>query len=66
MNWEYGIYQSNNTIYSMTTRQVLDLMNKALLTPPAYSNSPLIGFPINSILVEFMQTEGGRNFFSQK
>jgi phosphatidylserine decarboxylase len=40
------------------------MINTACLTPPSYSNSELVGFPINAIFVEFMQNENGRSFFS--
>jgi phosphatidylserine decarboxylase len=39
------------------------MINSACLTPPSYSNHELVGFPINSIFVEFMQNENGRAFF---
>lgn len=65
-NWVYGLSLCTATIKNRTSDQVLSLINAALLTPPAYFNTPLVGFPINSVLIEFMQTENGRNFFSHR
>ncbi len=48
----------------MNGGDVLGLVNAACQTPPAFSNSELIGFPINAIFIEFMQNENGRSFFS--
>lgn len=35
-------------------------------TAPKYTNNILIGFPINAIFIEFMQTQNGRSFFSHE
>lgn len=55
MNWEYGIYQCKKSLNGLTGDDVLDLIDTACKTPPAYSNEELVGFPINSIFIEFMQ-----------
>lgn len=64
MNWEYGIFQCTKTLPGKTGDDVIDMIDTACKTPPSFSNSDLVGFPINSIFVEFMQNENGRNFFS--
>ena len=43
---------------------MLDLINAALHTPPAYNTNPLVGCPINAVLLDFMQNQNGRTFFS--
>jgi phosphatidylserine decarboxylase len=64
MNWDYGIHQCQKTLPGKTCNDVLSLINTACQTPPSFSNSDLVGFPINAIFVEFMQNENGRAFFS--
>jgi len=64
MNWEYGIYQCQKTLPGKTGKDVLDMIDTAVKSPPSFSNEELVGFPINSIFIEFMQNENGRHFFS--
>ncbi|XP_031472681.1 decarboxylase iboD-like [Nymphaea colorata] len=45
---------------------VLRLINSACQSPPCFSLHPLVGFPINAIFVEFMQTQNGRAFFADR
>jgi hypothetical protein len=66
MNWEYGIYQCTKTLPGLTGDDVLNLIDTACKSPPSFSNSDLVGFPINSIFIEFMQKENGRAFFSNE
>ena len=64
MNWEKGIGMSLKTLSGKTGDDVLGMINTACQTPPNYSHSDFVGFPINFIFVEFLQTEYGRSFFS--
>lgn len=64
MNWEYGISHCSHTLPGKTGDDVLSLIDAACRTPPAYSRSDLVGFPINIIFVELMENENGRNLFS--
>lgn len=66
MNWEYGIAQCNQTLANLTGDDVFELVNIACHTPPSFSQSPLVGFPINSIFIELMQNQNGRLIFSNK
>lgn len=54
MNWEYGISQCNESLINLTGDDVLELINIACHTPPSFSHSSMVGFPINSILAELM------------
>jgi hypothetical protein len=53
-NWEYGIRQTKN-LANKTGKEVLDIINTVVNTPPAFDTSPLVGFPINVIFNELMQ-----------
>lgn len=66
MNWEYGIFQCKKTLPEKTGDDVLDMIDSACKTPPSYTNSEFIGFPINAIFLELMQNENGRSFFSHE
>jgi len=48
----------------MIGKDVLDMIDTAVKTPPAFIYHDLVGFPINVIFIEFMQNENGRSFFS--
>jgi hypothetical protein len=66
MNWEYGIFLCNNTLEGKNGKDVFDLINAAINNPPMFSNSGLVGFPINAIFSELMQNQNGRVVFSNK
>lgn len=66
MNWEYGIHQCAKTLPGKDGDDVLEMIDTACKTPPSFTNSDLVGFPINAIFVEFMQNENGRTFFSNE
>lgn len=64
LNWETGIEKSGSTLQRYSGRQVVDIMDSAVKLGPKFSHSELVGFPLNSIFIEFMQTPNGRAFFS--
>lgn len=66
MNWEFAISRSEQTLKKYKGLEVLDIIDSALKIGPKFSESELVGFPINSIFIEFMQTENGRAFFSNE
>jgi hypothetical protein len=51
MNWEYGISQCRKTLLGKNGDDVISMINSACKTPPAYSRSDLVGFPINVIFL---------------
>jgi hypothetical protein len=55
MNWEYGIQKCVKTLPGKSGDDVLDMIDTACKTPPSFSHEELVGFPINSIFIEFMQ-----------
>lgn len=42
----------------------MKLIDAGINEPPSFSTYPLLGAHLNSIFCEFMQTQNGRNFFS--
>lgn len=62
-----GISEEKSTtplLKGFTFDQILQVLNNAAVTPPAFSNSDLVGFPFNALFIDFMQTQNGRTFFS--
>ena len=45
---------------------MLEIVNAVLNLPPAFNKSEFIGFPINAVFLDFMQTENGRSFFTNE
>jgi len=64
LNWEFAIDRSHQTLKKYKGITVLDIIDSAIKIGPKFTHSELLGFPINSIFIEFMQTENGRAFFS--
>jgi hypothetical protein len=46
----------SNNLKGRTGKQVLEMVNAVLHIPPSFNKSEFIGFPINAIFLDFMQT----------
>jgi hypothetical protein len=64
MNLKRGISKCWETLKDKTEDDIFEMMDTVCKTPPSFSHNILVGFPINALFIEFMQTKYGRIFFS--
>lgn len=65
MNWEHGISLSTN-LKGKSADDVYSMIDSAIREPPSYKNCIFLGLPLNFVVMDFMQNQNGRAFFTHE
>ena len=57
------VYGNGKRLLGDTVEEAFDLINRAVTTPPSFESQDMIGIPVFSLFLDYLEAPQGQSFF---